>query len=73
MLSVFSEIPWSSARNRDTHMSSFGALVQAIYSASVEDRAMVCCPLLDHDTADSIGSPCDSRSVRTHTYPPVLL
>ena len=74
---VFPGIPCNSARNLDTYMASFAAWVRAIYSPSVEDRATVCCLLLDYDTADRIGSPCESdspfESARTQTYPPVLL
>jgi len=60
------QMPCSSARNRDTHIASFAACVRAIYSASVEDRATVCCLLLDQDTTDCIGSPCEGPPVRIH-------
>jgi len=69
----FSGTVCSSAINRDTQITSLAAWVRAIYSASVEDSATVCCLLLDHDTADRLdSSPGDLSSVRTHTYPPVL-
>ena len=70
----FSGTVCGSAINRNTYMASFTAWIRAIYLASVEDRAMVCCLLLDHDTGDHLDS-CwgDLSFIRMYTYVPVLL
>jgi len=60
---------WS--RNLRTHMPSLDAWVSAMYSASVDDKAIVDCCLLHQDIA--VRGEFAFASDIVHTYGPVLL